>query len=136
MIMNGKNDIWIVKYKQAGKDDVWIAKKLGLTLEQVAHDWNRVVTQAETSLASGGAALAGQFHVLCQQYQLVGESLKILGKAISHQVTIEDILPLVSGSPQETAERILANYIVLMPFVAVDPQKSLEESIKSQLQGN
>lgn len=138
--MKVNDDGLLLKYKEAGWDDVRIAKKMGMSIEEVRSRLVALSKAAELLAASGYDQLSVQYQIMCHQYQLLGESLKIIANALSNlptQAEIAAVLPLASREDREAiAGKLAASFVILKPFVAVDPVKSFEEYLKAVQQGN
>lgn len=124
------DDSQLLKLKHLGWSDERIAAKLGWDVELVRTRYQAFIALAIASESSGHIALVNHFNLLCSQYQLMGESLKILGMALSANVSSADLQAWVVDDPDTAGIEILKRYIVLPRFVTQDPQASLDAAIK------
>lgn len=126
------NDAYLVKLKQAKIADEIIAGKLGISIQQVNERWEEILRQVMATEMNGHGELINHFNVLCHQYQLLGESLKIFGKAICNIVPQSELLGLLKegSTVQQMVATLSERCIILRPFVPLTPQESLEQSIK------
>jgi len=129
-------DKLLVKYKTAGQPDHIIAAKLGIPVDEVKKRWAELETLAK-EMDCGYIALSTQYNILCQQYQLLGESLKIIANALGNRMTIAEVNQILcSAGPGEAATKVISSAIVLRPFKGIDPIESLKESTQKIQQGN
>jgi len=126
----------LVKYKRANWTDRAIAAKLGVSVEEVARRWREILDRASQMSSSGYDQLNIQYQILCQQYQLLGESLKIIAAAIGNGAEPSDIRPLITPDPEETIKNLMSKLIVLRPFTPMDPAESLKATEKRTCEGN
>ncbi len=134
--MNANDHGLVARYKSLLWTDEQIAAKMGITKERVAVIWKEVTQTAQDIEINGFANLCQQYHILCHQYQLLGESLKILARALSASVTGSSIQEMVPGITEEQGALICSKFIVLPPFIPVNPADSLAESLRQQQRGN
>lgn len=131
------NDYGIVaRYKSLLWTDKRIAEKMGLTEAQVAAIWKEVTQTSHDIEINGFANLCQQYHILCHQYQLLGESLKIIARALSQSITASSIKEILPEITDNQAQALCSKFIILPPFVPVNPADSLAESLKEQQRGN
>jgi hypothetical protein len=76
---------------------------------------------------NGYQAACEAFTVLCHQYQLVGESLKLMSEMISNTATEEELEQVV---PRYVLEELQRRFIILRRF---EPQMEVEESVDNKL---
>lgn len=126
----------LVKYKNAGMSDAVIASKLGLKEAQVREKWLELLQLSETASSAGYLDLSQQFTIMAHQYQLLGESMKIIATALSDRMGMDEIKGLITSDPKQTLKNLWESSIILKPFVAVDVNKSFEESRKRDAEGN
>lgn len=122
-----QDDIYLLKLLGAGLPLRTIAKKLGRTEEWVKDRWEALVRQGEERQKSGIMALGDQFSVLAHQYQLVGESLKIVALALANEMPANEIEAMIDGDPKASAERIRTKAIVLRPFAFQPPEGKIPD---------
>jgi len=126
----------LVKYKTAGLPNHNIAHKLGISVSEVERRWAEIEELAK-QMDCGYIDLVAQYTLLCQQYQLIGESLKIISGALSERMTISEVDEIIaSAKPGEVALKLISSAIVLRPFKGIDPNASLKESTQKMQQGN
>lgn len=125
------DETYLLKLMTAGVPADTIAKRLGITPEEVHQRWALLQEKMKALQKSGYQALVDQFTMLCAQYQLLGESLKIIAGALGNEVSPEEVKASIVANPEQTYQN-LAQYIILHPFVPVSP----EESLKRTLEGN
>jgi hypothetical protein len=113
-----------------------IAAKMGLTEVQVTQRLADLAKAQERLSQSGYDQLSFQFGLLCQQYQLVGESLKAVAMGLSNLASSEEIRACLSANPEEALQKLSQSFIILRPFQGIDPIESLEKHLKDQLAGN
>lgn len=119
------DDSILTKYKLGGMTDERISQKLGISTQEVALRWGRIVEAAKNNFA-GQVDFGKQLNVLALQYQLLGESLKIIANALSNAVSPTELRTMVTNDPEETVRNLTQSAIVLKPFVMVDPIAALE----------
>lgn len=131
------DDNLLIKYKTARiKDDV-IASKLGISVEEVNLRWNQLVEIANQSKANGHEDLCVQFNTLSLQYQLLGESLKIVGAALGDVLPMSEVSKLiVEGNKAQTLKNLSEQCIILRPFTPVNPVEALEAATQAIQQSN
>lgn len=127
--MNIQDLHYVAKLKHLGWDDAKIADKMGTTVEKLDREWKQAIAHSERLLTSGYADLCEQFRTLCGQYELLGESLKIISGALGNSVTPDELIKVVGS--EELANKLIGSYIILRPFASVNPQVSLEKVIAS-----
>jgi CTP synthase (UTP-ammonia lyase) len=133
---NIDDDKVLVRYKMAGIPNHLIAAKMGISVNEVERRWKDLEAIAK-EMDSGYVALVAQYTVLCQQYQLLGESLKIISSAISNRMTIADVDAIIAScKPEEISLKLMSSSIILRPFIQVNPEESLKESTQRIHQGN
>ena len=134
--MNTSDDAWLIKYKQVGLSDKVIAQKLGVPLEEIQQRWKDLMDQSARLNQAGYDNLAAQYHTLCGQYQLMGESLKLVAMALSDVAPIDEIRMAIVSDPEKTLMNLTQSFIILRPCRQVDPSIALEESLKRTQAGN
>lgn len=120
---------YLFKLKSAGWTDAKIARKLGWTEAQVQQHLLSAVADFQQEMENGYASLKELFTTLCCQYQLVGESLKVLAGAIGDALSAEEIEALWEADPKKMAAKLRTHCIPLRPFAPPDPEppRSAEE---------
>ena len=126
----------LLKYKEAGFSDAAIGAKLGMTEDEVKVKWAELLQISQQRNVSGYVDLTVQFTVLCHQYQLLGESMKIVAGALGNMMPPNEIKALITADPEQTFKNLSTSCIILRPFVQVDPEQSLQESLKKVAEGN
>jgi hypothetical protein len=121
------SDLLLLKYMSVKMPIERISQKLGITTNEVLTRWRRLQETAQ-SIQSSQADLAQQLNVMALQYQLLGESLKIVVKAVGNSVTPTELRALITADPEETVRNILKACIVLRAFVPINPVESLQQS--------
>ncbi len=123
--MNEIDDKYIIKSKTSGVPDILIAKKLGCSLEELNTRWNAILASAhsaEKMLENGYADLTKFYNTFALQYQLLGQSMVQFGRSLQDPLSLLQIADLIRGlSPEEAAEKLLKNAIVLKKFTPADP---------------
>lgn len=117
----------IEKYKGAGLPDELICKRLGITSEELNQRWGQILKDARTKEVSGYGELILQFNLLCQQYQVLGESLKVIAMTLGNCMSPAEIRELIKPNPEETLDNLVQKCIVLRPFHAPDMEKMITE---------
>ena len=123
----------LIKYKKAGIPDHIIAARMNISVNEVRRQWEGLQMLAK-EVDCGYGDLTLQFNILCHQYQLLGESLKILADAITNRATPEEVEKAVKSS--DPVKNLFTSFIILRPFVPVDPAQALEEATKKIQEGN
>src|SRR3990167_2476528 len=100
--MKMTDDLYLLKLKSANVPDDVICRKLNITPEEMNLRLQGMVKNAEHQASNGYAAFCDQFTVLANQYQLVGESLKILAGVIGDPLSFSELQALVTGNREET----------------------------------
>lgn len=137
MNFNTGDDVWVVKYKQAGMSSADIAKKLGKTAAEIDKRWEEILIESKRQQESGHADLQNQFSVLCQQYQLLGQSLKLIAGGLSDIASPLELSSFLEGpNPLVNAEELCRRFIILRPFSYKDPIAVLEEEEKRRQVSN
>lgn len=126
----------LVKYKKAGMDDDLIAKRLGWTVAKVNNVWAELMKQVEDIQSTGYENLRKQWWIMCQQYELLGESLKIIGGQLQNVMPAPELAELITDNKEETFKNLTSKALVLRPFVFADPIASLEEHHKRVQKSN
>lgn len=141
--MISNDDVYLVKLKGAGFPVAFIAARMGISIQEVERRWEAIQKASTAAQTSGYLDLSAQFTVMCHQYQLVGESLKIIAGALHNQASAEEIRtalccaePLSQEQADAIQQKLLTSYIVLRPFTPVDPEKALQETTKQIQKGN
>lgn len=124
------DDELLVKYKNVGWDDERIGKKLGISPEEVDKRFKSLIERAERIIASGLANLQTHFGITCNQYQLLGDSLKVVAEAFSNAMTPDEIRELIVDDKEETLRNLTKMAIVLKPFIASSPQEALKNELE------
>ena len=120
----------IVRMKGAGVSTHRIALKLGMTEVQVDERWNAIRAEIADRATSGYASLVDQFTVMAHQYQLLGESLKIVAGALGNVMPDTEVQALFAADPKLTVRQLKQNCIILRPFVPVNPQESIDRTVQ------
>jgi len=127
------DDRHLVKLKLSKVPDAHIAAKFGITKEALEIRWQRVQREIRDAAQGSFAQLVDQFTVMAHQYQLLGESMKIVAGAIGDTMPSEEIRALIGENDEETLRNLKTKAIVLRPFTApISP----EESIRKTAVGN
>ena len=125
----------LIKLKKAGFADHIIAQKMGISVEQVQERWNDL--QVLSKEVNGHGDFVMQYEHMCHQYQLLGESMKIVAHCIGAAMTFAEIRALiVPNDVDATIKNLHEKCIMLRPFVAVDPEESLRKHLKRVTSGN
>src|SRR5918992_5706679 len=96
-----EDQITISKYKSLGKSNNWIAAKMGWKPERVEKEWKEITAKANQVLTTGFEKLCYHFQLLCQQYSLVGESLKVIATALDNTMPDDELRELIKEDPNE-----------------------------------
>ena len=129
------DDSLLMRYKAAGVQDKTIAAKLGITIEEVEARW-RILGELAQRTSNGHDDLRVQYQILCHQYQLVGESLKIIALALENTMLPSEVRKLIVEDPDTTLRNLVTSCIILKRFTPVDPAESLRASLERQQKGN
>lgn len=124
------DDKMLVKLKQAGLSNLRIAQRLGITEADVEVAWKRIIEAAETAPLAGHDAMQTQYTVLCHQYQLLGESLKIIAGGIGNAMSPSEIRALLTTDPEQSLQNLLKSCIILRPFTPVDPCEAFQKTLE------
>lgn len=125
----------LVKYKNAKMPDDMIAAKMGISVEKVNNMWTAICEQVKQIQSTGYEDLKKQWWIFCQQYELLGESLKLIAGALSNVMPAPEIAELLTDNKADTLKNLTSRCIVLRPYAFTDPIQSLEQSTK-RLQKN
>ena len=118
------DDVYLAKMKLAGKDNLFIGKKLGMTTAEVEARWASLQNVAEALFANGFVDLHQQAATLSIQYQMLGESLKVLLLALENMVTAEMIRPHIVADGEKTIQNLQRAFIILPPFSLPPPPET------------
>lgn len=102
--------------KQAGFPVDHIARKLGLSVEEVERRWKDIQTYSTLTVESGYASLCDVYTAICQQYNTLGETLKIFSMAISDTVSLDTLRALITDDKEETVQNLMRHCLILKPF--------------------
>lgn len=130
------DDAYLIKLVGAKMPIHMIAMRVGATVAEVEARWKELQAVAHAAQESGHQNLCNQVAVLAHQYQLVGESLKILAGAVGASMSPAELRPLITADPEQTLENLFKHCIILKPFTPVDPVESLERHLKQVREGN
>jgi hypothetical protein len=120
---------YMMKAKRAGIPDQVIAKKLNVSVEELDRQFRSQVATVLSTTSNGYKDLTDSFVNMCHQYQLVGESLKMMGAGLNELATLAEVQD-ATGMNQEASEKLMVSFIVLRKFV---PKVELPVS---EIQGN
>ncbi|QDP54876.1 MAG: hypothetical protein Unbinned3891contig1000_74 [Prokaryotic dsDNA virus sp.] len=123
---------WIIKYKTMGWTDEQVAVKVGWEPEKVRDFWKDVQQVVSEDQSQDGQKLGQAFGILCQQYELVGYSLRVMSGILSSSVKRSDLIKcVVPNDPEATVTNILSKFHVTEHYKGeIDPTILLEEDIK------
>lgn len=107
----------VLKMKSVGMPDDVIAQRMELTTDQVRTIVVCAIQEIESSKKNGYVDLSAAFTKLCFQYQLLGESLKVVCGAMASSASVQEIKAVISNHPNPEAA-LLDNFIVLRKFTA------------------
>jgi hypothetical protein len=124
--MSSSNDSYLIKLKQAGFPTKSIAAKLSMTEAEVEVRWLELQATAQAFAENGYAKLAEHFNHTMFKYQELGTMFLVLGNTLGNPVTLSDLIPMCQGTPEEVAQRILQNCIVLPRFTSPTPEELLK----------
>lgn len=125
----------LIKLMKAGTSPHIIAAKLGISVDEVKRRWADLQILAQE--ASGHGDLVMQYNLLCHQYQLLGESLKIVAKALGNAVPPHELREMiVPGDVDLTFKNLTEKCIILKSFAPQDPEESLRVHLKRTAEGN
>jgi DNA-binding Lrp family transcriptional regulator len=113
--MNAMDDKYILKMKFARQSNATIAAKLGVTEKEVVERLAYLHRLGETIMVNGYANLSEQFTTMAYQYQLLGESLKIVATSLGELMPEAEVAALVDKDPNQTVTNFLTKAIVLRP---------------------
>ncbi len=116
-----RDDLYLIKLKKAGAIDSFIAERLGISVDEVKRRWTQVQLEALSQETASYGSLCEMFTLMAAQYQLLGESLKVIGTALGNVMFDEEITKLIDKDPAKTLANLKANSIVLRPFVMPAP---------------
>lgn len=127
--MNVTDELLILKYKMAGMSEKAIAAKLGITEEEVVKRLTSVIDRFSNSAENGYGQLTTAYLRLCNQYQLVGDSLKEVARALGNTASSEEVRVCLSSNPEESLQKLLSSFIILHPFRPLTNAELLSEHI-------
>ena len=122
-----EDDKYLWTWKRAGISNEVIAAKMSITPEEVERRFQSLTMEVTGPKESGIEDLAAHFNLTCLQYQLLGESLKHLGAALSTPVSPSELTKEFDIG-ETLATGIISKYIVLHPFQKPD-LKAIEKSL-------
>jgi hypothetical protein len=96
--------------------DAAIAKKLSMEIGELNRRWDSIMAEIHSQQSNGYNNLREQYTVLCHQYQLLGESLKIVASVLAATMPDDEMLALIAEHPQETIKNLRERAIVLRPY--------------------
>jgi len=124
-----ENDKYIIKLKQLSWTNSQIARKLGITESQVDERWKFIQNSLISAHESGYAAFLDVFTNACHQYQLLGESLKILAGVVGNRLTESELSSLITEDRAETIKNLTSHCLVLHPFVPITAEESIKKTL-------
>jgi len=127
-----QDDIYLVKMKQTGASDSRIAAKLNMQEKDVRERYAKIIQELQDRTDNGYAVFCEMFTVMANQYQLLGESLKLCGSFTGNVIQEEELKLLIDKDPVVTLRNLQTKCIVLAPYIPISP----EESIRRTLAGN
>lgn len=129
--MSGRinDDSYLIRALSTGVPINVIASKLRMKESEVLARKEEIIRMVEDQTANGYLALCDFFHIFAHQYQLLGESMKIMGQALGNAATDAELKKLITTDPEETLRNIRLNCIVLRPYVAKDPQVEANKTV-------
>ncbi len=110
-------DEYIVKLKSVAIPDRTIAAKLGITLGELERRWALILAEAETYKKGGYEKLTELFNTMALQYQLLGESLKVVGGVLGNVMLDDELKSLLADDPDQTIKNLRNSAIVLRAYV-------------------
>jgi len=109
-----ESDIYIIKAKGANMPNKRIAAKLSLTEAELEARWQIILAEMAFRQVSGYDELAQYFTNMAMQYNLLGESLKVIGTAVGNIMTDDELKSLIDGKDvDKTVENLRKNAIIL-----------------------
>jgi hypothetical protein len=127
------NDSILIRLVLAKRPLKEIAAKLSISEAEVERRWHALQQEIAGEMATNGHGdIIVQWTTLCMQYQLLGESLKALGSGLCNLAHVSDLMEQVPGLRDVQAIELVRKFIILRPYVAVDPAQAIEK----QLEGN
>lgn len=124
-----QTDAYMVKMISAGKTNEQIAAKLGMTPLQVSVRWEKIKAEAEANQTNGYYSLCDKFTVLVNQYQLMGETLKVIAFALGQVVPEEELVKIITSNPEETLKNLKTKTIILRAYI--EPPMEVPPSLSS-----
>lgn len=129
--MPNQDDVYILKFLQAGLPVKIVAARLGITEGEVLQRFERMKQQVQAVHSSGYVDLCAQFDNLCLQYSLLGESLKLIASALDQTAQPDQIREaIVPNDPDATVGNLVKNFIILRPFVARNPLEVVTDNVQ------
>lgn len=122
---------YLIKLKGAGFTDATIAKKLGIPEAEVVRQWKELEAAFLSGSLSGFAAFCDHVTVTAHQYQLLGESLKIMAEVLSNPVSEKELREMVVADIDQTIKNLQSRCIMLRPFIPVTPEESIRRTTKN-----
>lgn len=122
------DDSYLAKLINAGKSPGAVAEKMGLTVKEVME---RLAALEEARLAResgngcGGDDFQKVYMVAVNQFQLLGQTLGVLGSVMKDSMGQNQIRDLVKSCPVgvDLSSWIFKNSIVLKPFQLPSPEQ-------------
>lgn len=130
------NDEYIAKMVQAGIPAKRIADKLGMTEDDVVQRWKYLQQWATSIHENGMVKLVGAFTVLCNQFELLGGSIKLFSMTLNKALTPKQIDELLKLDKEQLADALKNQYIVLPAFMPeaphlMEPQDLLKQTYRT-----
>lgn len=121
------HDRYLIKQKSAGIPDYKIAQRMGMTAAEVDRRWTEIVDELEAQKVSGIEDLNARFLLMCQEYVLLGTSLRVMGAALGNLTTDDELRALLDTEDKEAAFKALRkSCIVLRAFVPPSPEVEMQ----------
>lgn len=122
-----EDEKYLIKLKGAGFSDLQISKKLGISVEAVEQKWKLIEKTFIIGKESGYGAFCDHVTIAAHQYQLLGESFKVIAEVLSGRMSEAELEALIVPDPKQTLKNLQSHCIVLRAFVPVSPAEALSK---------
>lgn len=132
------DDSYLIKLKSLKWSDERIAVRMKWTVEQVQKRWLELLQISESMQSNGYVDLNTTMTQLGHQFQLVGQSLVEMSRAMSNSYTPAELKELLYSQFADDSHLdalvsdLFKNCIILKPYIPTPPEKQLEETERPQ----
>lgn len=116
-----ETDLYLIKAKTAGMPGRIIAARLGVKESDLEARWQKILQEMSSHQSTGYNSLCEWITQMANQYQLLGESLKVTASALSDIMGEPELRMLVTKDPEVTIKNLQEHAIVLRSWVPPVP---------------